>query len=575
VLLAVLAGLSAPGAAAQAVPPADPAASAPAVRTPDAAEDGDGGPVGSRYAVLDEHTRLALRDLTGDGRKDLLIVDPVGLALRRLDAEGRYPEVGESRIGWPSDTVGWNLADLDGDGVQEIVLLVDGTRVVAARPDGDGALALGPALFENVAGFLPRGVRRINFVRDVDGDGRQDVVVPSAGRYHIHFQRDEGWSAPLPVAFQASIELSVGDPRRLDGRLGEEVSIPWFTMQDVDGDGRLDLVSETSDEVQFHLARPGLSDQPTWTLDLAALAAEMPRPARVDLDDLLANVELPVNWRVADLDGEPPHDLVLQQAGKISLYRNGSTGPTLDRPDQVLKASGNVLYFLLRDVDGDGRADLQLLRAETISLGDAVRLLVVPGSLDFDVFSYRNEGGAFARKPTTRTTLALRIPALLGFLDDVERMRDTYETRLEVPALPAALDGDGAADDVVDVLGDDVAVWKDRVPRGHSAEGLERLSGFDPDELLELYALRRLDELSDGATLSVELEDIEKLLVTPGWDLRQAVGKAPPDARWTLPFPGAGAKLLVDDLDGDGRSDVVVMGRDAEQRRWVQFFVTR
>jgi hypothetical protein len=154
-------------------------------------------------------------------------------------------------------------------------------------------------------------------------------------------------------------------------------------------------------------------------------------------------------------------------------------------------------------------------------------------------------------------------------------MRDTYETRLEVPALPAALDGDGAADDVVDVLGDDVAVWKDRVPRGHSAEGLERLSGFDPDELLELYALRRLDELSDGATLSVELEDIEKLLVTPGWDLRQAVGKAPPDARWTLPFPGAGAKLLVDDLDGDGRSDVVVMGRDAEQRRWVQFFVTR
>jgi hypothetical protein len=535
----------------------------------------DGGPVGSVYAVLDDATRLAVRDLTGDGRKDLLIVDPDGLALRRLEADGRYDALRESRVAWPSQTVGWNLADLDGDGLSEIVLLIDGTRVATVRPDASGALVLGPTLFENGAGFLPRGVRRINFVRDVDGDGRQDVVVPSAGRFHIHFNREEGWSAPLPVTFQAKIELSMGDPQRLDRSMGEEVSIPWFTMQDVDGDGRSDLVSQTSDEARFHLARPGLTDQPTWTLDLGALKAEAARPQRVDLDNLLANVELPVNWRAADLDGEPPNDLVLQLGGKVSVYKGGSTGPALDRPDQVLKASGNVLYFLLRDTDGDGRPDLQLLRAETISIGDALRLLVVPGSLDFDVFSYKNEAGTFARKPTTRTTLALRIPALLGFLDDVETMRDTYDARREVPAQPATLGGDGAENDIVDVIGDGVGVFLDRVPAGFKQGGLEQLKGFGPDELLEQYALSKLDQLSDGSTLSVELKDIEKLLVTPGWELRTSLGTREPDAVWPLPFPGSGAKLLVDDLDGDGRSDIVVMGRDAEQRRWVQFFVTR
>jgi hypothetical protein len=65
------------------------------------------------YSVLDDLTRLALRDLTGDGRLDLLILDPRGLALRPLDADGRYDEHDERRIDWPSHTVGWNLADLD------------------------------------------------------------------------------------------------------------------------------------------------------------------------------------------------------------------------------------------------------------------------------------------------------------------------------------------------------------------------------------------------------------------------------------------------------------------------------
>src|SRR5262249_55245404 len=262
-----------------------------------------------------------------------------------------------------------------------------------------------------------------------------DLVIPGTSRFLIHLQTKDGWSTALPVSFQASIGLELGDPGRLDARFAQDVEIPWFSLQDVDGDGTTDLVSETAEQVLFHLANPALPDHPTFSLDLTALRAAVAAPGRVDLDNLLANVDPQVNWKTADLDGKAPNDLVIQQGGTFNVYLGGSRGPSLDHPDQVLKASGNVLYFLLRDVNKDGRPDLQILRAQSISLADALRLLVVPGSIDFDVFTYANLGASaaagdpgavtgeqdvFSRKPTTRATVSLSIPALLGFVDKLQ-----------------------------------------------------------------------------------------------------------------------------------------------------------
>ncbi len=532
-------------------------------------------PASTLLPVIDENTRLALRDVDGDGRLDLLAVGLAGISLRRLGADGRYPEDHDAVVPWPGETVGWFLADVDGDGDTEVALLIGGTRVALVDHDAERGFALGPDLVVAPTGFLPRGVRRVNFVRDVDGDGRADFVVPAAGRFLIHLQREGGWGAPLPVRFQASITLETGDPEALDSRFRSDVKIPWFTLEDIDGDGRIDLVSETDDEAQFHLAGPELPAEPSFSLDLAALRAELPPKGQINLDNLLANVDPRVGWRVAELDGEAPADLVVQQGGKISLYLGGSRGPRLEAPDQVLKASGNVLYFLLRDANGDTLPDLQLLRAATISLGDALRLLVVPGSIDFDVFTYNNEGGEFARKPSVRTTLALRVPALLSFLDDVKQMREEYEERSAVPAQAACLDGDGLVNDVVDVRDGALLVWRDRVASAPGGGLIEALSSFDPDELLEQYALSRLDELSDGGVMSIELKDIRKLLVTPGWDLREQLGERAPDARWPLGFAGLEARLRIEDLDGDGRDDVIVAGLGEAREQMVQLFVTR
>ena len=534
------------------------------------------------YPVPDNTTRLALRDFDGDGRRDLLAIDVAGLALRRLRADGSFPDKDDSVLAWPSTTVGWSLADMDGDGTTEVVMLVDGRRVLAAHADAQGVLATGAPLLEEPLGFLPRGVRRVNFVRDVDGDGRLDLVLPGAGRFLIHRNLGkDGFAPALTVAFRAEIGLELGDPGRLDSRFAQDVQIPWFSLEDVDGDGITDLVSQTPDEVLVHLAHPELPMQPSWSLDLAALRAELPAREGLDLDNLLANVEPQINWRTADLDGKAPNDLVVQSGGTFRVYLGGSVGPDLAQPSQVLRASGNVIYFLLRDVDGDGRPDLQLLRAATISLGDALRMLVVPGSLDFDVFTYLDvEGGGseqgevFARRPSARTTVGLHIPALLGFLDDVQELQDDYQRRRAVPAAPLDLDGDGASNDVADLQEAGVWLWHDRVPADFKGTLRERFGSFDVDELLEDYVISELDHMGDGGRMDIGLEDIRKLLVTPGWDLRQAVKGTDPDGKVPLAVPIEGAKMRIEDLDGDHRSDIVITTQAAEDgTRQVQFLV--
>ena len=202
----------------------------------------------------------------------------------------------------------------------------------------------------------------------------------------------------------------------------------------------------------------------------------------------------------------------------------------------------------------------------------------------------------FSRKATTRATVSLRIPALLGFLKDVDEMKDDYDKRRAAPAQAAALDGDGVADDIVDIridtgpaadevepspdesgaLNGKVAIWRNRAPAEHQSTTLgDQLRTFSIDSLLEEYATRRLDQLDDGGTLSIGLEDIKKLLVTPGWDLHQARKGTPPDREYPLAFPPKGTRLRVEDLDGDGVTDVIAIGRDPELRQVVQFLVMR
>lgn len=531
----------------------------------------DGPFVESTLSVPRGGARLALQDVTGDGRRDLVWLDHGGAAVRPQLADGRFAGAAPEGLKWPEGRVAWDLADLDGDGAHELVLLVDGDQVRAHRVASDGTFDAGRLVLEGRS-YLPAGVNHVGFARDVDGDGRIDLVLPSPGAHRIHLQTDAGWAAPFEVSYEADVDYQVGEPQSLSSRFGQDVRVPWFRMQDVDGDGRRDLISETQERVAFHLADGGLASQPTWVLDLEALRAELPASSGVDLDDLFSNVSDRVDWRLADLDGVAPHDLILALGSKVRVYLGGAARGPRDAPDQLLKSSGNVLYMFVRDVHGSTLPDLQLVRAERISLGRVLRYLILPGSLDFDLFTYENEGGSFSRRPTRRNKVTLQIPRLLAFMKEAEGFGDALEAQFDVPARRLTFDSDGRANDVVDIVEGRLVIARDCAPPASFAEELLDRE-FDLGRFFEGFLLDDLDARGDGASRTLDLADLSTYDFAPGAKLRAATrGKA---RAHHVDLPEAQEhRLGVRDLNGDGLSDLVVIGK-GEKEYTVQLLVRR
>lgn len=509
---------------------------------------------------------LAVRDLDGDGDRDLVHVRSDGFVARRF-VDGAWEKAGPL-LPWPGENVAWDVVDADENGVSEIVVFADGL-VQAWRPDAEAGWTA--RTIAVAVGDVPRGIFRMNLLRDVNGDGLRDLVLPAFGHFDVRLRRaGADFDAPVRVALDAHIHHDVGDPRSLNSTFGQVVSVPWFSIEDADGDGAVDLVATTEREVAFHLATPGpspsIASEPMWTLDLEGLRAELPELGGLQLNDLFIHGGQRVAWRLADLDGEGPRDLVVQIGSKLRIYAGGARTGAGSEPTQVLLSSGNVLFFLLRDVLGDGRPDLQLIRGEGLSLGRILRWLVLPGSLDLELYTYENRGGRFSSKPVRRNELVIRIPRLLSFADEFEGLAETLEAESDIPAVRVAFGADAVANDVVDVLDGRLVVALDcAVDVAQSLLNETRPDDVDELEILERLILADLDRLGPGGRKTLDLGEIDTWNVFPGALLRRAAHGAPLGLDQPLPAPLDEPRIFVRDLDGDGRPDFLVLAQDADE----------
>jgi hypothetical protein len=237
--------------------------------------------------------------------------------------------------------------------------------------------------------------------------------------------------------------------RALTDVLESTFTIPDVRVEDVNGDGRRDLLVSDGDVRAFHLQRSDgtFPREPDVSVDLALFRDTTPE-ADVKLGRTLAGADKQ-RHRSRDLNGDGIPDHVIAHRRKVWVFLGGSDGPQFEEPVAILKTAEDVTALLLVRVDDDPLPDLVLLRVQVPTAAAILTGLLTEWDVELSASGYRGRAeGGFETEAGWRGDLTVRLPALLGVIRDPDAVIRRFEdlSRRFGQSVSADLDGDGSTD---------------------------------------------------------------------------------------------------------------------------------
>ncbi len=276
------------------------------------------GSFGGAYSV-------AIGDLNSDGKPDI--------ALGNLNNGRLYLFVNNSTPGNINNTSFTNpvsydapsphaiaIADIDGDGVQDIIVTSETSKrvLVLRNQSTNGVLAFntfGTQVFYPVDS-LPRSL----VLSDVDGDGKSDIITGNAGSNTISVLRN--LSTPGNVSYSASFSFATG---------AQPFSI---SAGDADGDGKPDVIVANSGSNNLSILRnAGI----TGTINGTSFLPKVN----------FATGAYPVAVAIADLDGDGIAEAAALNAANssVSVLKIGTQAPVTGVPPTVTSLNPASVYI--------------------------------------------------------------------------------------------------------------------------------------------------------------------------------------------------------------------------------------
>jgi len=426
---------------------------------------------------------VVLADFDRDGRDDLIIA--VGSCGDEILPGGRRIEIHLKRKQRPyfsltpdrvlalvPDVIAFAVADVHPNPGAEIVLF-SATRAVAVfwekgrKEPRYAAVARTTLLFQPAS---PRDVFEIQeCVQDLDGDGKDELVVPEPGGYRLVFpwNKDRNSVIELPPARATAREraasrflgqresLKIGITTTSSRSRGNLIDVhdilPPPRFIDWDGDGDRDLCALSGQQLLVWLqgADGKFSAKP-------AFAEDLPRQRGTIVD-------FTFSAQAGDLDGDKRAEVLIvyshsqdnEVQSTVEVYRqHGDDEPMFDKPAEKLRLQGFCNEPRLQDVDGDNKPDLVIgtLRPDVLDALTSGGGKTFEGQINLFRSRFTATGGRFQRpvalvhKVTVPArNLRERRSLLASFFFDVDRnglrdllMRMHFE-RLEV--LPTSTRG--------------------------------------------------------------------------------------------------------------------------------------
>ena len=278
----------------------------------------------------------AIADLDGDGVNDVVAArgDRGAVAVFRGTGSGNFAVTGDVAVDGPGAPT---LDDVDLDGDLDVLLLDGAGSILLLLNGGDGAFAMKAPVTAGETG---------NFAfssGDLDGDGLPDLAALDASRLLV--------LAPAGGAGGFSLRSRYA--------IGADAVAMAVAIGDSDGDGAREVVlgrTRTDAAGEYQVLRP----MPGGRLESSIAVPAGGRPGSV---------------RLADLDGDAADELIAPQAAASAVTivrrRSGQGAPPLNplafRTTWLsIERHGNFEPHLpfLADLDGDGRLDLATMDGE-------------------------------------------------------------------------------------------------------------------------------------------------------------------------------------------------------------------
>ncbi|MEM6796990.1 MAG: VCBS repeat-containing protein, partial [Acidobacteriota bacterium] len=353
-----------------------------------------------------------VHDLDGDGDRDLLHAARDGLAV--YPGGRTWPPAPASRLALPTDERSTSrlgpqrrfplpeVADIDGDGRADLLFPSHekGWRSVEVlRGLGGGRFAAlpeplempPPPASEECPEGCPESGERLVFLGDLDGDGRAEYVTRRSLSADDAGMRQEFREAKSPPNryrfFRSGSDLSPAtEPYATLDALGyvidvetddeREFSIPGG-FQDLDGDGRQDLVALTLDFSMMQIVRIMTTRTISVGLDFSLYCQtaeggfrevpdlDLSGRFKLNLDDVrLSQLSL----FDGDFDGDGRADFVQLGRGKtVSIHRGREGCAYPKKPDLVIQLAEeprDLALVEIEDLDGDGLSDLRIVQPD-------------------------------------------------------------------------------------------------------------------------------------------------------------------------------------------------------------------
>lgn len=355
-----------------------------------------------------------VKDLDGDGRTDVLLPTAEGASVYLSGPEGLRSA---SRLRFPLDGLHGRarrtlsrfhplpeVRDVNGDKLPDLVLrhasgAWSGFRVLRNQGGGRFAEAVAPLGEYQESKPDPLHTPVVTWFGDLDGDGRAEYVTQeergpgeNAGirkemqhakrpkfLFRVHRSRPDLGMEPKPFQqFEAEGYAFDTGGSQGDGEVRVEMAMPGG-FQDLNGDGRMDLVALTLDfsmlqavkvltvqrigiGIDFHVQcqGPGGRFAPVRGLDLSG---------KFNLN--LNNLQIgQISQFAGDFDGDGRADFTQMGRGKtVTIHRGRPDCSYPAQPDLALElreAPRDLALVQVRDLDGDELTDLLVIQPQVV-----------------------------------------------------------------------------------------------------------------------------------------------------------------------------------------------------------------